>query len=438
MYSSKLFNLFLILIVVTLDLVLACSIAKAEDLAKVRKEAHKYLFEDFIKEKRCVFSEDKRALREVVIFDEEKTISGDLSIDLPEGTEKVMGVFSHIILRGENLDKEIILTHQPYGALTNLKQDFRSPNEVKFLIHSFPPLNGDKKAVTLRFKIEGEAQIKEIALATSFNLTSTYDAKQTVFVGELSIAARRQLVFRLATMARSFEELAVSLDESSEAFGTTVLAASIPSSPEPFIDVMSILVDRRVAKIYEGLANMESHQAEKIASDNFDRQFSGYMPLWEGGTAKIPVSVPSNFRYAVNAHLFLCSEFCPPETVLEKIDQWSTWHETTGSIPTVGPSPLYIANLYVKILKNQRGMTLDETNAWLQQNFSSISTTKFPPLESELLLVSDWSDDNPTAISIVPVFKTWTGTGLLDHVSSKVVLDLLRKQVDQQLLTKQP
>lgn len=71
------------------------------------KETHRYLFDTFVTNRKTVYQGDglARALKQVVVLAETRQIRDGDELILPEGTQRIAGLFRHFGFRGDNLDR---------------------------------------------------------------------------------------------------------------------------------------------------------------------------------------------------------------------------------------------------------------------------------------------------------------------------------------------
>ena len=392
-----------------------------------RRNAHTFLFEKFIRDKKCTYSEDKKVLKEVLLLDKKTDVDQSAVFQLPEGTHQIAGFFSHIFLTGENLSQDVSLTYEFKGKRLNpqiqLSQDFRLDDKIGFRLRDMFHWNELEGDTVVELKVDKKAVVEKVILVSKYQMTAEFDPDSFVEVGQMDVMDRRRFVFMFNTQRRSFEELALNLDENTEAFGTIVLMAAMSTGPEPLVQMRSILADRRVAKIYEGLSNMPPEDAAKKAESYFDLAFAKLKPA-RGASAFFP----ANITHGIYAHLFLCNEFCSPKVSLEKISQWRSYASETGGnfAPMCRISSLYLTNLYANLMSDLKGYSIEETDAWVKETMNPI-TSEFPGFQLAPLQIHDWSEvaDDDKFLAMVPLINTWRGTNLQSADQDLIQVTLL-------------
>ncbi|QEG24253.1 hypothetical protein [Mariniblastus fucicola] len=71
------------------------------------KATHDYLFETFAKDRKTIYqgNGNNRALKQVLIFEESKQVTDGFELVLPDGAERIAGLFRHFGFKGDNLDR---------------------------------------------------------------------------------------------------------------------------------------------------------------------------------------------------------------------------------------------------------------------------------------------------------------------------------------------
>ena len=355
----------------------------------ILKQAHKSLFHSFVDGKKCQYSTDKTKLSEVVIYDVKTRVAKNREFEFPKGTRRVAALFDQIVVRGSNL-KGVTASFDSQVSGTRLKSMVADSGEFLVLeVIKFPWTNGiikenpDERGVVerehegleksnsllaLRIECPNEIVVEEISLRTSRGLLVDIEAFQKNFqsfqndrIGKLNEE------FYWSTMNKSFDELSESLSDPSEAFDRLVYTHTMATTANRSHPIRGFVNDRRVAKIYENLLRMDRSSAAEVASSLFDGAFLKFNASWDK-----PGVVPNSAKYSVQAHLFLCSEFCSAEEVIAKIDLWEIWHaersKEKGQFQfkyTAGLDQVYSMNLYMNLIKRDKSLTLDEMNGLL-------------------------------------------------------------------------
>lgn len=171
------FHLFLTLLAVTIQPFVQ-SDAHAQELSRegqLRKSAHDFLFNEFAKDRKCDYSDDKKILKEIVVSTKPIEAIGELVIELPEGAQRIASMFRHLTLRGKNLDRVGSLTLEPYQSDSTMHHSIQKPDIYRVQMGSMPiPKTGDPKIV-LRAKTKGPVSITEVAFSSQGNLDTKFD-----------------------------------------------------------------------------------------------------------------------------------------------------------------------------------------------------------------------------------------------------------------------
>lgn len=375
-----------------------------------RKSAHQFLFDEFVTDRKAVFSKDQKFLKELVVY---KNTNGQLvesgeEFLLPDGAQRIAGMFDNVILRGENLNGIVGVVLEPYSA-HRMRLTHERKQQLTTKMRPFPVPRKNLPQIRLRIECRTPVMIDEIAFASAKGIGREFDlVRKDIAVNPTRSNAfeSADAKFRNETINRSFDDLASSMSENSEAYVRLIVTAGITSNIDSF-DFGSVLVDRRVAKLYEELARMDKDVAARRASNSFDAEFSKYKRSWEGTNV-----LASNHRYGVDALLFLCSEFCPPEEFSNKVERWSDWFDkTTGKGAQFefsgGADFLMVSNLYANIIVKQRQLSIPEANALLANVIGPITKSRSLVLEGGALLSSDWTSDQIDVAALIPVSRVY-------------------------------
>lgn len=91
-------------------ILISASVLTAQELSQEgqsQKAIHDYLFDTFIEGRKTKYQGNgtDRALKELTIFKETREIRDGDELMLPDGTQRIAGLFRHFGFRGENLDR---------------------------------------------------------------------------------------------------------------------------------------------------------------------------------------------------------------------------------------------------------------------------------------------------------------------------------------------
>ena len=377
-----------------------------------RQHAHKVLFDQFVSQEKCKWTDGDSVLKEVVVFEGSSSIDGVEVLKLPEKSNLVAGLFDRVVVRGENLTElesvgfvvreEVLNMH--LGS--KLKED-ECVLRMAVVSREFR----ETKESELQCASKSKLKITEVAFQSVSGIDKDYVTFRKRRRAKIPRGKGADLEF--AAMAeiegKNLEELAVALGENSEAFLRLVLMARMSAGVDD-ITILSVLADRKVSRMHELLSELPPKKAAELSLANFEREFTSFKKFYENAEMA-PVNIP----YALEANMFLCSEFCPSKEVVEAVDSWAEWH--SGLVKTKGsqfrimaaPDPLLVSNLYMNMLMRERKMTMPQANIWLRESFSEVVPypSMIPQLKSRWLMASNWNPQQMDAIKAVPVFESY-------------------------------
>lgn len=403
---------------------------------KLRKDAFAFLFSKFIPEMDCVWHLDR--LSEVVIFDRpESTVElmNEQQVSLPLMTEKVARFFDHIVVRGRRLDQVRFAKLRLGNKFFPLQVVQKSADglEVCFRVPALP-LSNKPSSKRLALLIDKEVSVERVVLRTEspfdinafeeFGEQRTLHAKQR---GERAFDAYQNLVKKINEL--SVEKLAESLRDNTEEFAGAIVLSQLTAGVD-IISINGFFVDRRVAKIYEELSRMDAEEAADVATNIFRNELQRFKEDWEGVGI-----LPARKRYAVQALLFLSSEFCSTDQFLQQVDEWQGWYQSQKDgkgfqFKYQGrPDFLLVANLYANIFVRQHELSIDEANQWLVATLGpELSVrSRIPKLEQRWLPSSDSIPGHVDLIADVPTFQSFGS--MRGQEKQKRVLAALRAEI---------
>jgi agarase len=163
----------------------ACVFAQSPDQSPLsdegvaRRVAHTFLFEEFSKGKETTYrgEGDQRNLFEMVLSNETIHLSGDVSIELPEGSQRVASLFKYIILRGENLNHLGGIDVAPYSGGGTVERSTQQPNLYRFKLPAMPVPSKDMPPIRIRTRCaDGKtATVTQIAFNSQGKLPLKFD-----------------------------------------------------------------------------------------------------------------------------------------------------------------------------------------------------------------------------------------------------------------------
>ena len=402
-------------------------------IQQLRKDAHKYLISEYLNGKDCTYSDKfKNELEKVVIYDNEQLLEEDSQLNLPEGTHRVFGFFDTVIVESSTPDLIEKLSFKLKEETYPLKLKTYTTEKGIYQIPPTPEPCATDDDLVIEFLANAPVEIQKISLRAKNRMPerySDYDQRATKFPNKMSTFQNRHFSFFKETQSRTFDELLRSLNEHSEAFSSVVFPSQLTAGVD-LVEFNSVLVDRRVAKIYETLQLVDPNEAAAISAAMVEREFAIYRNQWEGNTA-----IPARYKYAMDASLFLCSEFCAPELVIKSIDDWNSWHqgELQGrgyQFKSDGPQDFHFtANLYTHMIIKKNDLTLEQANRWIGETLSGIMPEKTPVLQRRMFLSSDWTPNRIETIKTVPVFQSFSAFPV-NQAKRTALLEILKQELE--------
>ncbi|ELP33401.1 hypothetical protein [Rhodopirellula baltica] len=149
------------------------------DEGLARQEAHAYLFDEFSKDKESTYrgEGENRNLIELVLSNETLQLSGDVSIELPAGSQRVASLFKYIILRGENLNHLGGIEVAPYSGGGTVERSTQEPKLYRFKLPAMPVPSEDMPPIRIRTRcVDGKtATVTQIAFNSQGKLPVKFD-----------------------------------------------------------------------------------------------------------------------------------------------------------------------------------------------------------------------------------------------------------------------
>lgn len=174
----------------------------------VRAEAHRFLVEEFVTERETKITGqrtdagDGRILQELVVLKPNLEIDSHAVVELPQGAQRVAGMFRHLTLRGEGLLRIRSIRLLPFAAQSHLHQSKSENKFYRVQMPSLPVPNADLEKISLELHCEGTGTTK----VTSVEFHSQ---------GKLSMVFD-DIPFRNLGADRPPRSVAVTIDPSSE------------------------------------------------------------------------------------------------------------------------------------------------------------------------------------------------------------------------------
>ncbi len=400
-----------------------------------RQIAHKRLFDEYVKNKKCVFSQDKQSLFEVFIYDTPTQLTKTGELKLPKGTREVSRNFNQLVVRGKSLNgvNASLGVGQDGPSLQRIHGTDENLAVFKLInVNRRISVNGETdedREFALQIRCDSRTLVEEVSLRFKGDgISKDFETQQQKFSGfDQDRAGMIHEDFFRSTVARSFDELANSLSEKSEAFNRIVLPESFGAGIEDYA-IKGVLADRRVAKLYEGLSRMDPKNAEQVARELFVDAFESYIEGW-----RFVDVMPRRKIYGPQAHLFLCFEFCSADIAMEQIDKWDKWHAANlgkGIPDSSGLDKIYSMNLQINAIRKKNNWSIQEVNEFLATELGpslKIGGNRPPMVEWSALRSSDWTPKQIEFLSLVPVFSYTSA--LRNPVRHEFILETLRNEL---------
>ena len=200
------------------------------------------------------------------------------------------------------------------------------------------------------------------------------------------------------TSSLDIEQAVASLASYNESYELAQLASLSPSSLQVHF-FRQVLADRRACKIFEYLLSLPREDAARKAEKIFDQQFGKVLSNWQSMSVTRGIEVDNPAHHAALVGLFLCSYFCPPDVLDDKIDLWSTSmsEESFDRIDGVelAAGHRYIDRLFhlnLLVISGQRaGASTDKLNTELREFSKKLTGDPEPFLQVSDLKVFKWN-----------------------------------------------
>ena len=201
-----------------------------------------------------------------------------------------------------------------------------------------------------------------------------------------------------STAVLGFQEAVDSLDNYCLAYELAFLAAKRPASTNSHA-MSQVLSDRRTCKIFEHINKLSREQASVAAEQVFDAKFAAFVSEWNSFAETLRNEETGPKHHAASVGLFLCSYFCSPETLDQKIETWSNFvnDKKFDAIPGVFAlqgsrfiDPLFHLNLLV-ISGDRAGAWTVPLNASLQALTLKVTRASYPRLQVSELQLFKWN-----------------------------------------------
>ncbi len=220
-------------------------------------------------------------------------------------------------------------------------------------------------------------------------------------------------------VAASFDDLVARISESDGEYFNLVSASALQPSPVglPWVPLRAILVDRRVAKLYQLLSEMPRDRAAPLISSVFQEKLVEFKRDWEqveqGNSIERRLGEPR--RHGLAATLFLCQEFCEEQEFEQHLRSWNDWYQSNRHTSRefarrAGPDELMVINMYAIALA-KRGVSLSDINLHVQTMCEETGLGLLPELQLHRFVRWDAPEANVANADFVlgeyPVFMNW-------------------------------
>ncbi len=215
-----------------------------------------------------------------------------------------------------------------------------------------------------------------------------------------AVVQRERIDRAIDTASRLNAESAIAeLHEYSESYELAQLASLSPSSLG-ICYIKQVLADRRVSKVFEKLQSLNSEDSSEQASKVFDSKLALLEREWntQANGQHEGVGNLGALHHATSVAAFLCSYFCPPAVLKEKLNSWdaSVSADAIERIEGVElmavnrfADPLFRLNLLV-ISGVRNGASVEDLNKELDSITRQITGDSKPFLQVESVNLFKW------------------------------------------------
>lgn len=398
----------------------------------VRTKSHQFLFEKFVNSKKCTWSDDKSALKEVVVFEGDLSFEDVVEIELMQNSNKIARFFDRVIIKGKDLtelesvgfvDKDCV---RFMSVASKLKSEECTLNTA---LTSRAFIQG--KVANVECGCRSAASISQIVFHSTKGIPKEYGSFKAQRGRYSEKATDLQSSFLEEVKKMSFAELSESLSGNSESVVRIVLMPRLGPGGDNF-NIRGVLADRRVAKMHEHLSQLPREVASELSLASYESEFVSFQDFYEDANI-----APTRILHAMEANLFLCSEFCSPDTVVEAVENWKDWYDKElirkkGDLQFsvfAKPDPLLVANLYTNLIIKKNGFSTAQGNIWLHETFSDLvqHKSRVPQLNDRWFMASDWTPNQLEVIKAVPTYDSHTF--IRREESQELVLNILKAEL---------
>lgn len=257
--------------------------------------------------------------------------------------------------------------------------------------------------------------------------------------GAATVQRRRIDRFIAATARMSYDELAASLNEYNGGYELAQSAGL--ANPNPTVDILKVLADRRVAKLYEVLSKddpaVAAEKAAALFTEKLQRQVKETGLLRARDKRQDRRLGTGVHLHAVSSALFLCTMLCDRPTALHCLDEWHAAFPDEqygiGAMSSGLPSSLFELNIHLLLL-HRDGASPDDLIARVDKLKREFGWDD-KQFKVEFLRFYRWdahindriSSDNEAILTEIPGFRDWP----IQFLGTADYVDLCEKVVAQ-------
>ncbi|MEM8734284.1 MAG: beta-agarase [Planctomycetota bacterium] len=152
-----------------------CPAQKLSQEGQLRKAAHDFLFQQFATSRDCKYTSNGNILSEIVVTQQRIEANGQLIIEFPEGSQRVAGMFRHLALKGEHLDRIGDLKLLPYKPDSTLHHSQHTPDFYRVQIGALPLPEPTAPRITLQADTSGPVVVTAVVFSSQNKLPTKFD-----------------------------------------------------------------------------------------------------------------------------------------------------------------------------------------------------------------------------------------------------------------------
>lgn len=254
---------------------LAAGLVEAQELSPegvVRADAHRFLVEEFISNREVKISgkqtgtADHRILQELVVVQPKREFDTHALIELPDGAQRVAGMFRHLTLRGSGLLRIDSIKLLPFAATSHLHQSKSEDAFYRVQMASMPIPRADLGKISLELHCSGDG-------------TTTVDTVEFHSQGKLSMKFD-DIPFRNLGAERPRQKVSVYVDATCklEIGGSTALEPQrwfryyalpgrVPAGLERWANDRGFYPGRQIMKLHPALVKGYTKNQPRLVQD---------------------------------------------------------------------------------------------------------------------------------------------------------------------------